>query len=132
MYDHDPDDVEDLGWEKFILRQWESIFIGYRSWTGLRKMGRRWSDLIEVGLGCSQDVADHLVKASVIYGPDRRLEGAADARVVVRGMAGVLADVRAELAGMSELEPRVIASLLEQHARLLSVVDAQALDEDYA
>ena len=38
MYDHDPEEVESLGWEEFIARQWESIFTGYRSWTGLRTM----------------------------------------------------------------------------------------------
>jgi len=48
VYDHDPEDVAALGWEEFIARQWESIFAGYRSKTGLRKVGRRWSDLLEV------------------------------------------------------------------------------------
>jgi hypothetical protein len=52
VYDHDPDDVAVLGWEDFIVQLWESIFFGYRSWTGLRTLGRRWSDLIEVGLDC--------------------------------------------------------------------------------
>jgi hypothetical protein len=49
VYDHDPEEVETLGWQEFIARQWESIFAGYRSPTGLRRMGRRWSDLIEIG-----------------------------------------------------------------------------------
>ena len=49
-----------LGWEEFILRQWEPIFTGYRTWTGLRTQGRRWTDLIEAGLGCSQHVAEEL------------------------------------------------------------------------
>jgi hypothetical protein len=70
VYDHDPDDVAVLGWEEFILQQWESIFFGYRSWAGLRTLGRRWSDLIGAGLGCSQEVADRLVNAAVINGPD--------------------------------------------------------------
>jgi hypothetical protein len=35
VYDHDPSEVELLGWDEFIARQWESIFIGYRSWVGL-------------------------------------------------------------------------------------------------
>ena len=42
VYDHDPSEVEVLRWEEFIARQWESIFAGYRSWVGLRRMGRRW------------------------------------------------------------------------------------------
>ena len=125
VYDHDSDDVAVLGWEEFILRQWESLFTGYRSWAGLRTIGRRWSDLIEAGLGCSQDVADGLVSAAVINGPDRHLEGA-DAVAVVSGMTGVLADIPAALTGMAGLEPAVTATLLERHVRLLSFVHDQA------
>ncbi len=130
MYDHDPEEVESLGWDEFIIRQWESIFTGYRAWTGLRRMGRRWSDLIEVGLGCSQDLADQLVRAEIIDRPDRDLEGAANAQAVVSGMAGVLADVRADLADMSDLGPELSASLLDQHARLLSFIRARAFGVD--
>jgi hypothetical protein len=75
VYDHDPDDVAVLGWEEFTLQQWESIFFGYRSWAGLRTLGRRWSDLIEAGLGCSQEVADRLVNAAVSH---QRLERSMD------------------------------------------------------
>ncbi len=125
MYDHDPDEVEELGWEEFIIRQWESIFTGYRSWTGLRRMGRRWSDLIEIGLGCSQEIADQLVRAEIIDRPDRHLEGTAGAEAVVSAMVGVLADVRADLAEMDHLEPELSAWLLDQHARLLSFIRAQ-------
>jgi hypothetical protein len=57
VYDHDPEEVEDLGWEEFIARHWDSIFVGYRSWTGLRKLARRWSDLIEIGLGAGAVMA---------------------------------------------------------------------------
>jgi hypothetical protein len=122
VYDHDPEEVESLGWEEFIARQWESIFSGYRSWTGIRRMGRRWCDLIEVGLGCSQDLADLLVRAEIIDRPDRDLESATDAQTVVSGMAGVLADVGADLADMSDLGPEQSARLLGQHARLMSFV----------
>jgi hypothetical protein len=122
VYDHDPEEVESLGWEEFIARQWESIFTGYRSWTGLRTLGRRWSDLIEVGLGCSQEVADQLVRAEVIDRPDRDLEGATDAGAVVSGMASVVVDVRGALAELTALAPEVSAGLLEQHARFLSFI----------
>src|SRR5215469_10577649 len=75
VYDHDLQEIEELGWEEFIARQWDSIFVGYRSWSGMRTMARRWSDLIEAGLGCSQEVADQLVQAEIINGPDRGRAG---------------------------------------------------------
>ena len=129
MYDHDPCEVEELGWEEFIARQWESIFAGYRSWAGLRTMGRRWGDLIEAGLGCSQEVADGLVRSGLIDGPDRGLQGA-DAEAVVTGMIGLLADVRTDLAQMTGLEPGLSARLLDQHARLLRFVQVYALGQE--
>ena len=132
MYDHDPEELESLGWEEFIARQWESIFTGYRSWTGLRRMGRRWSDLIEAGLGCSQDLADQLVRAEVIDRPDRDLEGTADAQVVVAKMADVVADMRADLADLGEQDPELSARLLEQHSQLLSFIRICAFGRDDA
>jgi hypothetical protein len=132
VYDHDAEDVETLGWEEFIARQWESIFVGYRSSTGLRKMCRRWSDLIEIGLGCSQDIADQLVRTEIIDRADRDLEGAASAEAVVSGMADVLADLRTDLLEMGEAEPEFSVTLLEQHARLLSFVRTYAFGPDAA
>jgi len=129
VYDHDPGDVALLGWEDFILRQWESIFIGYRSWTGLRTLGRRWCDLIEAGLGCSQELADRLVNAAVINGPDD-LEGAADAAAIVSGMTDVLARIPTALTDMTDLEPGVTATLLRRHEVLLGFIHAQALGPD--
>jgi hypothetical protein len=117
MYDHGPCEAEDLGWEEFIARQWESIFTGYRSWIGLRTMGRRWSDFIEAGLGCSPDIADRLVKSGLIDGADRGLQMAAP-------------DVRTDLAEMSDLDHDVSHGLLDQHARLLSFVRAYAYGHD--
>ena len=124
--------MESLGWEEFIARQWESIFTGYRSWTGLRRMGRRWSDLIEAGLGCSQDLADQLVRTEVIDRPDRDLEGATDAQAVVAKMADVVADVRVDLADLGRQDPELSARLLEQHARLLSFIRDCAFGRDDA
>jgi hypothetical protein len=129
VYDHDLQEVAELGWEEFIARQWDSIFVGYRSWSGMRTMARRWSDLIEAGLGCSQEIADQLVQAEIIGGPDRGLEGA-DAAAVVSGMVTVLDDVRADLAEMSELDPGAAAKLLDQHAKLLTFLRSYALGED--
>jgi hypothetical protein len=130
VYDHDPEEVEELGREEFIARQWESIFAGYRSWAGLRRTARRWSDLVEVGLGCSQEVADRLVRAQIIDRADRDLEGATDPGAVVSGMVGVLADMRAELTEMSDLGPEPLARLLDQHSWLLSFLRAHVLGQD--
>lgn len=126
MYDHDPGEVAELGWEEFILRQWESIFIGYRTWTGLRTQGRRWTDLIEAGLGCAAEVADQLVNVTVIRGPDRNLECAADPAAVVAGMTEALAEMPAALADLPGLAPAAIDDLIQQHARLLSFIEDQA------
>ena len=130
MYDHDPDEVTALGWEEFILRQWELIFTGYRTWTGLRTQGRRWTDLIEAGLGCSQEIAEDLVNATVIRGPDRNLEGTRDPAAVVSGMTAALADVPAALADTPGLAPAAMDELLSQHARLLSFIEAEAAGPD--
>jgi hypothetical protein len=130
VYDHDPDDVAVLGWEEFTLRQWEWLFTGYRSWTGRRTLGRRWSDLIEAGLGCSQELADRLVSAAVINGPDGHLEGAADAAAIVSGMTDVLARIPTALTDMTELEPGVAATLLKRHEHLLSFIHTQAVGPD--
>ena len=128
VYDHDLQEVEELGWEEFIARQWDSIFVGYRSWSGMRTIARRWSDLIEAGLGCSQEIADQLVQAEIINGPDRGLEGA-DAAAVVSGMVAVLADVRMDLAE-SALDLQAAAKLLDQHDKLLSFLRSYALGGD--
>jgi len=130
VYDHDPADVAFLGWEEFTLQQWESIFFAYRSWAGLRTLGRRWSDLVEAGLGCSPDVADKLVSAVVINGPARSVDGAGDAADIVHGMTEVLARIPAALSDMAGLEPAVTATLVNQHDRLLTFIQAQTLGPD--
>jgi hypothetical protein len=127
VYDHDLDELADLGWEEFIVRQWESIFIGYRSWTGLRTMGRRWSDLFEAGLGCSQDVADWLVRRHIIDGPDRGLENAS-AIDIAPGMIDVLAGLRPDLAELGERTAEFW--LVDRHMRLLSFFRAHVFGDD--
>jgi hypothetical protein len=126
VYDHDPEEVELLGWEEFIARQWESIFIGYRSWVARRSMARRWSDLFEVGLGCPEEIASWLARVEIMDRADHDLEGAANAEALVSGMIGVVADVRADLAAMGDLEPDLPGTILDQHTRLLSFVRACA------
>ena len=130
MYDHDPEDVLALGWEEFIARQWESIFAGYRARAGLRRICRRWCDLLEAGLGCSQDVADLLVRSEIIDRADRDLEGTIDAADLVAGMAAVLADVRTDLLDLAGAPDGPPAGLLEAHARLLSFIRGYAFGTD--
>jgi hypothetical protein len=132
VYDHDAEEVDRLGWEEFIARQWESIFAGYRSAAGLRKLCRRWSDLIEVGLGCPQDIADLLVRAEIIWRADRDVLGAADAQAVLSGMVGVLASLRDGLLDLGQVRPEQSARLLERHARLLSFIRAYIFGQDAA
>ena len=130
MYDHDPDEVQRLGWEEFIARQWESIFVGYRSSAGLRRTCRRWSDLIEVGLGCSQDTADLLVRAEIVQRADRDLEGTRDVGKLLAGMDQVLADVRIDLMEMDEIPPAQLDDLLRQQARLRALARRLAFGPD--
>jgi hypothetical protein len=130
VYDHDLEELVALGWDEFIARQWESIFAGYRAHAGLRRIGRRWSDLFEVGLGCSQELADLLVRREIMNRADRDLEGLTDAGALVAGMAGVVADVHAELRELETVQPGPAASLLEAHARLLAFLRAYAFGPD--
>lgn len=126
MYDHDPEEVTLLGWEEFVLRQWESIFIGYRRPTGLRKTCRRWSDLFEAGLGCSQEVADALVRAAIVDRADRDLEGAARVGDLLAGMTEVVTELGLDLAGLDWLSADQRAGLLERHQRLHALISQLA------
>jgi hypothetical protein len=132
VYDNDPDDVERLGWEEFVTRQWESIFVGYRSSAGLRATCRRWSDLLEAGLGCSQEVADLLVRAEILQRADRDLEGTRDVAKLLAGMDQVLADVRIDLMEMGEVAPEQLDGLLRQQARLRALARRLAFGTDTA
>jgi len=130
VYDHDPGEIARLGWDEFIARQWESIFVGYRSGAGLRKTCRRWSDLLEAGLGCSQDVADLLVRAEIMQRADRDLEGTRDTGKLLAGMDQVLADVRIDLTEMGEIRSEQLDGLLRQHARLRALARKLAFGPD--
>jgi hypothetical protein len=119
VYDHDDEDVDALGWDEFIARQWESIFAGYRTGRGIRKTGRRWCDLMQAGLGCSQETADLLVRNQIVGRVDRDLEGRADSQSVLAGMYQVIADMRTDLTELIE-DGLAAADLLDHHARLLA------------
>src|SRR5215510_2096499 len=112
VYDHHAEEVAALGWEKFI--------------AGLRRICRRWSDLLEVGLGCPQDVADLLVRNEIVDRADRDLESITDAGNLVAGMATVLADVRTDLLELDEAPD----GLLDSHARLVGFIRAYAFGPD--
>jgi hypothetical protein len=115
VYDHDPDDVSLLGWEEFLARQWETIFAGYRRPSGLRKTCRRWSDLIEAGLRCPQDIADALVRAAIVDRADRDLEGTVRAADLIPAMAEVVAGLEQDIAGLDWIGPQQREVLLERH-----------------
>lgn len=74
MYDSDPADITEIGWERFITGAWTNLFASYQSpLCGIRSIGRQWSDLLQAGLDCSQELADELVAAEVIRREDRDL-----------------------------------------------------------
>lgn len=122
MYDHDQEDIDVLGWEEFILRQWESIFLGYRGTAAVRTVGRRWCDLIEVGIGCSQDIADELVRDQIVERADWHLADAASSTALVDEMTDVLEGLAGALSRMPRIPPDQLAEMLEQHARLVRVI----------
>jgi hypothetical protein len=119
VYDHDDEDVDALGWDEFIARQWESIFAGYRTGRSIRKTGRRWCDLMQAGLGCSQETADLLIRNQIVGRVDRDLEGRLDSQSILAGMYQALADMRTDLTEMIE-DGLAAAGLLDHHARLLA------------
>src|SRR5215469_15706295 len=129
MYDHDRDDIDVLGWEEFILRQWESIFLGYRHTTAVRTVGRRWCDLIEAGIGCSQEIADELVRNQIVEREDRTLASARNSTALLEEMTQVLEGLADALIRMPQIPPDQLADLLRQHARLVRVVTGEPADE---
>ena len=132
MYDHDREDIDVLGWEEFILRQWESIFLGYRSTAAVRTVGRRWCDLIEAGLGCSQDIANELVRTEVIEREDRHLADADSPSELLAEMADVLEDLPAALSRLPRIPPGQLDDLIAQHARLVGVLIGVTGDDEDA
>jgi hypothetical protein len=135
VYDHDPGELEDLGWEEFIRRQWDAVYTAYRAGRGRRTLCRGWADLLEAGLGCTQEVADLLVRAEILDRADRDLELTTDPRALVTGMTRVIADVRADLLefGPDELgsqKPGARPGLLDRHAALQDFLRDYAFVED--
>jgi hypothetical protein len=131
VYDHDQGELEDLGWEEFVRRQWDSVYTAYRTGRGRRTLCRGWADLLEAGLGCPQNLADQLVRLEILDRADRDLEGTADPRALVTGMTQVIADVRVDLLGLGpeELGP-ALPGLLDRHAALRDFLRDYAFVDD--
>jgi hypothetical protein len=71
-----------------------------------------------------------LVRREIIDRADRDLEGLTDAGALVAGMAGLVADVRADLQELAGVQPGPAAGLLEAQARLLAFLRAYAFGSD--
>jgi hypothetical protein len=118
MYYADTADIEELGWDRFVSGAWETIFVDYRSTAGIRSICRRWSDLLQAGLGCSQEVADALVRGQVMLRQDRDLMAIRDPERLLTAMDEVLADIGADLAELDEVGPAERANLVTAHREL--------------
>jgi hypothetical protein len=137
MYESDLADAAEIGWDRFISGIWESIFVGYRL-SGIRTICRRWSDLLQAGLGCSEELADDLVRAEVMVRQDRDLMTIRDPEELLAGMFEVLADIGADLADSTDaaelppIRPSERAQLLTAHEQLSQFLrdDSGALATD--
>jgi hypothetical protein len=118
MYENDPADIADMGWDKFVSGVWESIFVGYHSHASVRTIARRWSDLLQGGIGCSEDVADDLVRAEIMQREDRAILTTKDPLAMVAAMDEALADMGTDLAELDWIRPAERSRLVAGHARL--------------
>jgi len=130
MYDGDPEVLEQVGWAQFVTDAWTQIFVGYESMTGIRTLGRRWSDLLQAGLGCSQEVADLLVRAELMQREDRDLISIHDPGRLLAAMDEVLADMGADLAELPEIPAADRDRLLAGHHDLRALLRASFLAAD--
>jgi hypothetical protein len=127
VYDNDLADIEEIGWDRFIYGAWEAIFLGYRSFGGIRSIGRRWSDLLQAGLGCPEETADILVRDQVIVRQDRDLMAIKDPERLVGAMAEVLADIGSELGELAGITRADRERLQAAHQRLTEFVQENFL-----
>jgi hypothetical protein len=101
VYDYTEEDLAELGWERFVTTVWESIFVGYHRFTGIRTIARHWSDLLQGALGCSPDVADELVRRQIMEMEGRSGLTSKDPATALAAMDEVLADMDADLAELT-------------------------------
>jgi len=118
VYYSDAEDIEEIGWDRFVSGIWETIFVEYRATRGIRSICRQWSDLLQGGVGCSQEVADELVRGQVIMRQDRDLMAIKDPEQLLAAMDEVLADIGADLAELDEIRPADRAGLITAHGEL--------------
>jgi hypothetical protein len=131
VYDHDQGELEDLGWEEFVRRQWDAVYTAYRTGRGRRTLCRGWADLLEAGLGCPQNLADQLVRLEILDRADRDLEGTMDPRALVTGMTQVIADVRVDLLSLGPEElGAALPRLLDRHIALQDFLRDYAFVDD--
>lgn len=123
MYDFDLGDLDELGWDRFVANGWESIFVGYRSNSGIRTIGRRWRDFLQGGLGCPEEVADALVRDQVVIRQDRDLIAIRDPEQLLAAMDQVLRDMGNDLADLTWVRPADRSRLLAGHASLVTYLD---------
>jgi hypothetical protein len=115
VYYGDATDLEELGWDRVVSDAWATIFVDYRGKAGIRSIGRRWSDLLQAGLGCSQQVADELVRRQVVIRQDRDLMSIRDPGRLLAAMDEVLAGMGPDLAELDDLRPAERADLIAAH-----------------
>jgi hypothetical protein len=131
VYDHDQGELEDLGWDEFVRRQWDAVYTAYRTGRGRRTLCRGWADLLEAGLGCPQNLADQLVRLEILDRADRDLEGTMDPRALVTGMTQVIADVRVDLLSLGPEElGAALPRLLDGHTALQDFLRDYAFVDD--
>jgi hypothetical protein len=130
VYDSTPADIAEIGWDRFITDAWTQIFVGYRSLTAIRVLGRRWSDLLQAGLSCPREIADELVRAEVVLPQGRDLMSIRDPEELLAAMDEVLADMGADLAETAEIPPADRDRLVASHRDLRAFLRASFLGAD--
>jgi hypothetical protein len=130
VYYSDLKDIEEIGWDRFVCGAWEAIFVGYRSTIGIRSIGRRWSDLLQAGLGCSEEAADLMLRDQVIVRQDRDLMTIKDPERLLAAMDQVLADIGSDIVELPEISPSDRDRLLAAHHALREFLRENFLDPE--
>jgi hypothetical protein len=130
MYENDPADLAEIGWERFVTSIWESIFVGYRTGRGVRTLGRRWSDLLQAGMDCSEDLADELVRLEIVQREDRVTLRRRDPLEMLDAMDAILADMGDDLAELEDIRPGDRTQLISGLARLRGFLRESAAEAE--